>query len=71
MNLIEICGQCLNSTGYFALSYIEKSISTCSYFLAIFCWSLICMSLMSLTYKTYFGHFQMLKHFLYLRKVQF
>ena len=71
MNLIfghfEICGQCLNSTGYFALFAIEKSISTGSHFLATFCWSINCMSLMSLNYKTHFRHFQKLKHFLYLR----
>ena len=66
----EICGQCLNSTGYFTLPHIEKSVSTSSYFLA-FWWSIICMSLITLTYKAYFGHFQKLKHFLYLRNIQF
>ena len=70
MNLIfghfEICGQCLNSTGYFALFAIEKSISTGSHFLATFCWSINCMSLMSLNYKTHFRRFQKLMHFLYL-----
>ena len=28
----EICGQCLNIAGYFALSYIVNLISTGSYF---------------------------------------
>ena len=33
---MEACGQCLNSTGYFALSHKENSISTGSHFFSYF-----------------------------------
>ena len=36
-------------------------------FLATFCWSINCISWMSLNYKTYFRHFQKLKHCSHLR----
>ena len=58
----EICGQCLNITGYFALHYIVWFLSTA----ATFCCSRNCMSWISLNYKTYFRHAQLLKHYLYL-----
>ena len=62
-----IYGQCLNSTGYFTLFYVEKSISTIATIFANFCCSINCMSWMSLNYKTYFRHFKRLKHYLYLQ----
>ena len=49
------------------MSDIEKSVATGSHFLATFCRSINCISLMSLNYKTYFRHFLNLKHLLYLR----
>ena len=33
----KICEQCINITGYSALSYIEKLISPGSHYLATFC----------------------------------
>ena len=64
----EICGRCLNSTRYFALSFIGKLISTSSpFFFATFCWSVNCMSWMSLNYKICFRHLKKLKNYLYLR----
>ena len=63
----EICGQCLNGTGYLALCYIENSTSTGGHFLDTLCGSINCMSWMILNYEAYFRHFQKLKAFLYLR----
>ena len=60
----EICGQFLYITGYFALYYIWKLISTGSRFLATFCWQINCW--VSLNYKVYFRHVQKLKNYLYL-----
>ena len=47
--------------------YIEKSISTGSHFIATFCWSINCMSSISLNYKTYSRHFHKLKYYLHLQ----
>ena len=50
----ERCGQFLNITGYFALSYIGKFISTGRHFWATFCRPINCW--ISLNYKAYFRH---------------
>ena len=52
------------NTGYFALSYKEKPISTGSHFFSCF---LLVNKLYELNYKTNFRHFQKLKQYLYLR----
>ena len=52
------------NTGYFALSYEEKPISTSSHFFSYF---LLVNKLYESNYKTNFRHFQKLKQYLYLR----
>ena len=65
--MIEIFGQFLNIKEYFALSYIVKLISTGSHIFSDVCCSIDCRSGISLNYKTYFRHAQLLKHYLYLK----
>ena len=54
----EICGQFLDITGYFALSNIEKLISTGSHFFSY---------LFLFYYKAYFRHVQKIRYYLCLR----
>ena len=63
----ENCGQFLNITGYLALSYVVKFISTGSHFFSHFLLLNKLYELNFLNYKTYFRQVQLLKHYLYLR----
>ena len=49
------------------LSYIETLSQFLATFLATICWSINCMSSMSLYYATYIRHVQYLEHYLCLR----